>query len=256
MKRSRAFVEDRRQLIVSLLEENGQMSVTSLAEKMDVSALTMRRDLDYLQEQGTITRQYGTAKLATGEGSTTQAQERAKSAIAKAAARYVEDDETIFINTSTTALAIVPFITAENVTIITNNGKALQMPLKPTMTILLTGGEIRVPKWSMTGDFALGNINQVKASKCFMGCTGLSAAGGLTTGSFQEGPVNALMIERSEQHFALADASKIGLTSSFKYSPASGIDHLVTDTMAPGDELTRLREAGVQAIDVVNPNAH
>ena len=126
------------------------MSVASLAEKMNVSALTMRRDLDSLQEQGIITRQYGSARLATGEGGTTQTQERAKTAIARAAAKYVEDDETIFINTSTTALAIVPFITAENVTIITNNGKALQMPLRPTTTILLTGGEIRIPKWSMS----------------------------------------------------------------------------------------------------------
>lgn len=252
MKNCLRFVDQRRNSIINLLEQYGHVKVSFLSKELGVSPLTIRRDLDFLEEQHILTRQYGAATLLNpGSNAFSSSQVHCKTAIAKAAARLVKDQESIFINTSSTALLMMQYITAKNVTIITNNGKALQMPFNSSMSVLLTGGEIRIPKETMCGEFALQNINRVSASKCFMGCAGLSMESGLTTASFQEEPVNSLMLKRSEKHYILADYTKIGTTSSFKYGEASDIDLLITDESASKTMLSKLKRIGVDLM-VVN----
>lgn len=253
MRRSPHFVDQRRNAIIKILEQYGKVKVSFLADELNVSPLTIRRDLDDLEKHNIITRQYGSATLAhPGINAFSSNQERCKQAIAKAAAKLVEDQETIFINTSSTALLTMQYITAKNVTVITNNGKALGVQHNPTMTVVLTGGEIRFPKESMFGEFAINNINCVSASKCFMGCAGLSPEGGLTTSVFQESPINSLMIKRAKKHFVLADHTKIGITSSFQYGLASDIDLLITDSHASKLTLAKFKRMGVD-IQIVNP---
>lgn len=247
MRNSLHFVDRRRNAIIALLEQYGHAKVSFLAETLGVSPLTIRRDLDFLEEQQILTRQYGSAILLNpGSNEFSSSQVHCKTAIAKAAAQLVKDQESIFINTSSTALLMMQYITAKNVTIITNSGKALQMPFNSSMTVVLTGGEIRIPKESMFGEFALQNINRVTASKCFMGCNGLSAESGLTTASFQEGPVNDLMMKRSNKHYILADYTKIGKTSSYQYGTVNDIDLLITDESASKTVLSKLKRVGVE----------
>ena len=106
MKRSKALVASRRDEITAILEVRGQVSVAELAEHFDVSALTIRRDLDYLESQQVLTRQYGTATLLNPFGRPSGSRQiRANKAIAREAARYVEDGDCIFINTSSTGWA-------------------------------------------------------------------------------------------------------------------------------------------------------
>lgn len=252
MRNSLHFVDQRRNSIITLLEQYGQVKVSILAEELDVSPLTIRRDLDFLEQQHILTRQYGVATLMNpGSNAFSSSQVHCKTSIARAAAQMVKDQETIFINTSSTALLMMQYITAKNVTIITNSGKALQMPFNSSMTVVLTGGEIRIPKESMFGEFALQNINRVTAKKCFMGCAGLSAESGLTTALFQESPVNSLMLKRSEKHYILADYTKIGTSAGFQYGAASDIDLLITDESASKAALGKLKRIGVE-IMVVN----
>lgn len=254
MKNSLNFVDKRRTEIIRLLELYGHVKVSFLAQELNVSPLTVRRDLDSLEEQNIITRQYGSATLLNpGSSPFSSSQVQCKTAIAKAAARLVEDQDSIFINTSSTALLMMQYITAKNVTIITNNGKALKMPYNPMLTVVLTGGEIRFPKESMFGEFALQNINRVSAKKCFLGCAGLSIESGLTTAAFQERPVNSTMLKRSEKHFILADYTKIGVTSSFRYGAAEDIDRLITDDSAPKFLLAKFKRMGME-IELVKPS--
>ncbi|MCI1966479.1 MAG: DeoR/GlpR family DNA-binding transcription regulator [Oscillospiraceae bacterium] len=254
MKRSLNFVDHRRTEIIHLLEQYGHVKVSFLAKELNVSPLTIRRDLNSLEEHHIITRQYGKAMLLNpGSSGFSSSQMQCKTAIAKKAAALVQDQDSIFINTSSTALLMMQYITANNVTVITNNGKALKMPHNPTLTVALTGGEIRFPKESMFGEFALQNIGRVSANKCFLGCAGLSVEGGLTTAAFQERPVNSMMFERSEKHFVLADYTKIGVTSNFRYGEAENIDLLITNDTAPKSVLTKFKRMGMQ-IELVKPS--
>ena len=132
MKRSKALVASRRDEITAILEGRGQVSVAELAEHFD----TIRRDLDYLESQQVLTRQYGTATLLNPFGRPSGSRQiRANKAIAREAARHVEDGDCIFINTSSTALGLLEFITAQDVTVITNNGKAIFMDHDPMVSI-------------------------------------------------------------------------------------------------------------------------
>lgn len=254
MKRSKAYVASRRDAIIALLESRGEVSVAELAENFGVSALTIRRDLDYLEARQVVSRQYGSAKLLNPLGRPSGSRQvRANRAIACEAARGVEDGDCIFINTSSTALGVIDFITAQDVTVITNNGKALMLDERPNVSVLLTGGEVRPPKSSLTGEVALDYIKRVTATKCFLGVTGISANYGLTSATAPEPAINALMLERSKRHIVVADSSKIGLTSSFQFGSTDEVDLLITDTGATDSQVAKLRAFGVGEIVRVDP---
>ena len=198
MKRSKALVASRRDEITAILEVRGQVSVAELAEHFDVSVLTIRRDLDYLESQQVLTRQYGTATLLNPFGRPSGSRQiRANKAIAREAARHVEDGDCIFINTSSTALGLLEFITAQDVTVITNNGKALMLEERQNVSVLLTGGEIRPPRASMTGEIAMETIKRVTAAKSFLGCKVVSANFGLTIATSPEPAINSVMLDHS-----------------------------------------------------------
>lgn len=254
MKRSKAFVASRRDAIIALLESQGQVSVSDLAEHFEVSALTIRRDLDYLETRQVVSRQYGTATLLNPLGRPSGSRQiRANRAIAHEAAQHVEDGDCIFLNASSTALGIIDFITAQDITVITNNGKALLLDECPNLAILLTGGEIRPPRASMTGEIALTYIKRVTATKCFLGLTGLSANYGLTSATAPEPAINALMLERSKLHVIVADSSKIGLTSSFQFGSTDEVDLLITDTGATDAQVSTLKNYGLGEVIRVDP---
>ena len=249
MATSRSFVASRRSSIMSLLEQYRQVSVSDLADRFEVSSLTIRRDLDELEAQGLISRSYGMATLldplSTGLSSN---QVTAKFKLAQAAAKLIKDGDTVFINTSSTAIKVLEFITAENITVVTNNGSVLAADYPPSMTVLVTGGEVRPAKKSLTGDFALASINQIRAAKCILGCSGISAERGLTTLVSNEMRVNSLMLKHSEQHIVLADASKLGVNSSFQYGLPADIDVLMTDESASISQVAALEAAGVRKV--------
>ena len=244
-----SFVTQRRDEILRRLEREERVEIAQLALDFDVSTLTIRRDLDALASQGLVKRSYGQAMLADDALVGPAAdRERRKRAIAAYAATLVEDGEIVFINTGTTALGILEHVTAENVTFVTNNGRALDATLPTASTVILTGGEIRVPKWSMTGVFALDSLRATRAQKCFMSCSGISAELGLTTNVAQEMRVNELMLERSTDHVVLADSSKVGADSSFVYGAPDVIDVLVTDSGMSDEQVQAFQEAGVRCI--------
>lgn len=254
-RRSRGFVEQRRQTIVEILREEGRASVSDLAERLGISPLTIRRDLAALEESGVICRRYGEALLAEGVSPQSPASpfEAEKEAIARAAARLVGDDELLFINTSSTALALVPHITAQGVTVVTNSARAQGLPIPQSGMILVTGGEIRPPRGVLSGEFALANIRSVAATTCFVGCAGISLTAGVTSTTQQEATVNSLMVERADRMVLLADSSKLGIGAGFSYAPLDRVTLLITDTGATDEDVEILQEAGIHEIRRVEP---
>ncbi|RJX27418.1 MAG: DeoR/GlpR transcriptional regulator [Acholeplasma sp.] len=254
MRNSKAAIEKRRERILKLLEFRDTMTVEELAEELKTSEITIRRDLDHFEEQNLIDRHRGGASLNKNNFTTNIFSSNLainKHAIAKAAARFVEDGDTIFINTSSTALLMLEYITAKQVTVVTNNGRAIFCESKDNLFVVLTGGELRMPKESLVGDFAINNLNRVKASKCFLGCSGISVRGGFTTAVLQEVAVNEIMLRNTiGLKFVLADTNKVGREHSFISGSISDLNYLVTDTQANELEIKALRSAGLKVIQV------
>ncbi|HIY79519.1 MAG TPA: DeoR/GlpR family DNA-binding transcription regulator [Candidatus Olsenella excrementavium] len=256
MGKSRSFVEQRRDTITGILRARGRASVADLAEQLGISPLTVRRDLDYLEERGIATRRYGEAILA--EEGTVAVRETdptlaARTAIARTAAKLVRNHDLIFVNTSSTALEMVSHVEAEGVTVVTNSAKAQRLPIPPSGMILMTGGEVRPPRGVLSGEFALNNIRSVSATNCFLGCAGISTTAGITSTTQQEATVNSLMVERSDRMILLADSSKLGIGAGFTYAPLDRVTLLITDTGATDEDVEVLLEAGIHEIRRVEP---
>ncbi len=246
MRRERAVVDERQQQILQLLGDTPELALDEMAGVLHISMATLRRDLQQLQEKKLIERFHGGARL-TMPQSPEGGVSRERSKIARAAAAMVEDGDTIFINTSSNALEMLRYITCENVTVITNNGQAISMDTAPGVSVILTGGELRLPKYAMVGDFAINNLQNIYAKKAFLGCSGLSAKTGVTTENASEVNINQMMCSHAMNGtYILADHSKIGKNSSFISIDAMQVAHLITDSGASEDELMRIRAKGTQ----------
>jgi len=246
MRSSRITIEDRRNRLLCSLRSSGTVNIKEIAEELDVSPLTIRRDLDALEVTEGINRFYSGAKIGKTNGEAnifSSPYMRSKHAIACYAAKLVEDGDTIFINTSSTALAMIPMIKARHVTIITNNAKALEIEIPPNINLLFTGGEIRFPKEAMVGEFATNNLNMVTASKCFLGCNGITVHEGVTTAVMHEASINHLMLTRvMGSRYILADKTKIGKKLNFIYGTIKEVTMLITDTEAPQDRIAEFKD--------------
>lgn len=247
MKRERSYVENRRNQILEIMKENPKVRVDDLAKRFKVSLITIRRDLQYLEDKNLLIRFYGGASYANQREVEQNELKLYRKMIAKYAATLVEDGDSLFINTSSNALQMLPYVNCKNVTVITNNGKAIDIDYNEGVSIILTGGELRHPKETMVGDFAIRNLQTVFPKKAFVGCSGISPLSGVTTENASEVKINELMIQNvTKDVYVLADHTKVGKNSSFTSSSIQGITHLITDEKAPEEVLNELRTAGVQ----------
>lgn len=246
MKRERAYVDNRRNQILDIMKENPRVRVDDLAAKFKVSLITIRRDLQYLEDRKLLVRFYGGASYANQKEVEENEVKLYRKLIAKYAATLVEDGDSLFINTSSNALQMLTYVNRQNITVITNNGRAIDLDYQEGISIILTGGELRHPKETMVGDFAIRNLQTVFPKKAFIGCSAISPFSGMTTENAAEVKINEIMIQNAKNVYILADHTKIGKDSSFTSSPIHGIGHLITDEKAPEDVLNELRAVGVK----------
>lgn len=253
MKNSLINIDKRQKDILDLLQQEEQMTTLELAESLGVSISTVRRDLNLLEEKNDIIRNYGYCSY-NYDNKTDFDQsgpERIKQAIAREASKYVSDYDTVFINSSSTALKTLDFINSNHLTIVTNNVKVNYSPHKDNCNYILTGGEMRFPKEALVGDIALNTISSMNADVCVIGCSGVSVENGVTTKILNESTINEMMINKTLKFKILvADHRKIGLTSKFKIADISVFDYLITDQFCSDKVLNEIKNAGVKVIQI------
>lgn len=255
MKSSNADIKKRRREILELLEEKRKLSVPEISAITGVSEVTIRRDLIVLENMGTILRMHGSASFLDPDESQTRQNkiEQIKEAIAKKAAEFVQENDTLFINTSSTALASVKYLENKRVNAITNNVKIINLEPNPNLTVILSGGEVRFPKESLVGDIAIDFFSKMSSDVTIVGCSGLSKENTITTPIFHESKINSLMLERTNGlKILVADYTKIGISSNFISGNISDIDYLITDSYADQEILAEYEKSGVHIIQV-NP---
>lgn len=259
MKRKRSLVDNRRQKVLEVLKNDGLVKVGELAEQFNVSPLTIRRDLQYLEDNKKLERFYGGATV-TKEAQEVVTEENKislyRKRIAQYAASLVEDGDTIFINSSSTALQMIRYIKGKRVIVITNNGKAIYLDRAPEISVVLTGGALRDIKDAMVGEFARNNLSMVTAKKSFIGCSGLSLESGMTTEILNEVNINELMFTRvTDDAYILADHTKFGVNSSFVSCPIERIRNVITDEEAPQVIVEGMQKRGIH-VHMVKKDDH
>lgn len=227
----------RREIIRDYLVTHRIASTAELCALLEVSDATVRRDLEWLEDEGLVERTHGGAIL-TERLSLEQAyQQRAqrfpeeKRLIGALAASLIEDGDIVFINSGTTTTQIIRHIRADaDVTIITNNLFALMDVGEVGYEILLIGGEYQPKSRSVAGRFAINNLSQVYASKAFIGVDGISLRYGYTVPSNAEAEVVSLMLQRTHGLvYVVSDHSKWGVVSNYEIAAIEAIPRLITD---------------------------
>ena len=165
MKRDYESVERRRSQILKLIREQESVKVEDLAELFHMSTMSVRRDLQYLEDRNLVTRFYGGARANAAFRYKTPEEELAmyRKLLSRYAATKVDAGDTIFINGSSSALGLLDYLTVHDVHVITNNGFAAVKTYPKSVTITLTGGELR--EHIMVGDSVMRRLLNETASQ-------------------------------------------------------------------------------------------
>lgn len=258
MKNSRTTILSRQNSILKLLQQNGKMPVEDIAERMNVTTTTIRRDLTQMERDGTVRRGFGNAEYIHPDNmreieptNIQDDKELTRRRIAKRTAEFIDEGDVIFMNSSGTASLVLEYVNDKNITVLTNNARIIQRYYGQNIHILLVGGEVYGKKQSLIGQFALDTIGRVTATKCILGVSGISATGGLTSVILPETQINLLMIQQCQgSRIVVADGSKVGITQNFYSGSLRDITHLVTDASADRTSLDGIAQAGVTVIEV------
>ncbi len=252
MKKDRQSVNTRHAKMLSIIRERQEIKVDELAALFGVSLMTVRRDLQALEDKGLINRFYGGAAVeqrfsASGDKDDVTLY---RQLIARYAASLLLDGDYIFINGSSTALNLLDYIDEKTVHVFTNNGLAIGRKFPSGALITLSGGSIRGVSHIMTGDCTMRNLLITQAEKAFIGCTGISPDGEILCGIPTELAINETMISHAYEYYILADHTKIGKTSTYASCSLEKPGTVITDELAPADVLEHLKTIGMNVIQV------
>lgn len=230
--------------------------MAELSERFGVSPATVRRDLDALEDEGVIRRSHGgavVAERATPEPPIIQRMmenEEEKRRIGQAAAKLIQDGETIFLGSGTTTFEVARHLTGKkNLTVITNALNIVNLLAdQPEITVVVTGGLLRHSELSMIGHITEQTLKELRANKVIMGMRAISVQDGLTSDYLPETMTDRAIIQSASEVILVADHSKFGKVSTVLVAPVTAVHKVVTDSAAPSDIVAELRRLGIEVI--------
>lgn len=254
MKNNRKAVEERQAAILNCVRSRGEITVEELSEICNVSAMTVRRDLQLLEQNGLLKRSYG--KAVTIEQAERLSQDALeirmlRDRISAYASRLIDDGDRIFINGSRTALSMLRYTEKKTVSVYTNNGWALEEVYPSGVSLHLTGGEVY--QKIMVGEYVVQNLLGIQVNKTFLGCAAVYDDGEFRYDIPTEIAINEMMISRTTgELYILADHTKLkhrvnhaNTYGSCRYShPLT----FITDDQADPDIISSLRASGINVI--------
>lgn len=249
----------RHKRIIELIQRDGHVRVLDLSKLLEVSEITIRRDLALMEKEQLLERTHGGAISTTRIYKETKYSKRSdlhrenKDAIARRAAELIHDGDTVFINGGSTTFHVFRYIARKNVKIVTINAGCIGQVTNPEVELILAGGQYYPESNSFYGGFTTGILSQINASKAILGVHGISCRYGLTTPMQYAAEATRLMIDRTRgEVIVVADHTKIGLVSDYVTVPASRINTLVTDWLPEQDYSKDFESLGIKVIQT-NP---
>ena len=236
----------RQSLILQAVRSDGSARVSDLTQRLGVSDMTIRRDLEVLAREGLVDKVHGGAVLPGTPSSHEPGFEAKlvlerpeKTAIARAAAKMVTPGTAVALAAGTTTFALAQcLVDVPGLTIVTNSLRVANLFSGSRgadgTTIVLTGG-MRTPSDALVGPVADLTIKSLHFDTLFLGCTGLDPEVGLTTPNLAEAETNRALINRARRVVVLADHSKWGVVSLASFASVDKVNVLVTDALLPAE---------------------
>ncbi len=247
--------QNRKQLIVQTVEERGSADVRELADLLQTSEMTVRRDLVQLAASGLLYRTRGGAmkvSLATDQfrfANKTAVNAERKDYICQLAAQEIQEGDVIFMDCGSTVFRLCQFIRNKRITVITNSLPVVAELLSSDVTVNLVGGEVDKERQAVHGLMAEEHIGRYRANRAFIGVDGISLENGLSANSEKEASIAVAMARQTENVYLLCDSSKLETDKYLYFAPLSLFDILITDNEARPDVLAAYRKAGISLIN-------
>lgn len=242
----------RRRLILDTLRADGAVSITALAGLLDTSAVTIRRDLDYLDSIGQLTRTHGGAMAGQAARESPYSEKivlatAEKQAIGRLAAGLVHDGDVLIIGPGTTTEALAKnLVDRSGLTIVTNSLPVAQTFVSsPSNQVIMTGGTLRASILALVGDATNRTLRGINADSTFLSGNGFDSTFGLSTPNMTVADADRAMAASGRQVVVLVDHTKFGVRTAIQTLPLPEITHLVTDSGSPAHELEALSKLGV-----------
>lgn len=254
---SRNSTVARRDEILNMINSDGQVYVDELSAKFGVSEVTIRNDLDQLEQKSLLIRARGGAMRIEGRvGIDYNISEKdkinyaEKVRIGKAAAAMIKSSEIVLIDSGTTTVEMVKNLNGvEDLTVITNALNIASVLINnPNVNLTIPGGYLRKNSQSLVGPMAERSLRNFYVDKAFLGVDGFDTKTGLYTPNIEEAHLNELMIEIANEVILLADSSKFKKKSFAFICTVDKINVVITDDKISEDDHRRLQEAGVRVI--------
>jgi DeoR family transcriptional regulator of aga operon len=251
--RPEMLIDERRQHILELIQSQGRALVSDLSEQLNISQITIRKDLDYLQSKGVIQRSHGGALRVQSSAlidPTLQEKQkhnfREKERIATAATKMVEEGQCVILDSGTTTTAVAERLKRfKQLTVITNAVNIAAELAGTDFEVILVGGTMRKNSFSLVGPLAEDNLEEMHADILFLGVDGFDLEVGITTPNFLESRVNRAMVKAARQVVAVCDSSKFGRRSLSRIVPSGAVHHVITDQNLPKEIQEALRAMGI-----------
>lgn len=228
----------RQAYILNSLKQRDCAEITWLSQQMQVSDMTVRRDLSRMEEEGLLLRVHGGARALPQGGYEPMLNQRvliepaAKHAIGRYAAGLVAPGDVIAIDASSTAHAMLPYLDVP-VTVLTNAiGVAVALAENSKVAVILLGGKLRKPSLSLVGASATEMMANYHADKVFLSAKAADLTHGLTDATADEGEVKRAMLCGGSEIYLLADHSKLATCAFYRVCPIPRLHHLITNQSA------------------------
>lgn len=243
-----------------MLEEQGQVTITDLVKRFDISSVTARGDLDALSSTGLLLRSHGGAvrRQEPTEDYPLRLKESIhhpeKARIGRRAAEMVGSNETIILDSGTTTAEIARHLKTlrpPSLTVITNAlNIAMELSDAPGIAVVMLGGIMRHISYSFVGPQAEHMLRHLHADRLFLAVDGFDADIGPSTPDILEAQLNGLMMDIAREVNVVADSSKLGRRSLSRIGPIEKVRRLITDDKITDEMRDQLARRGVEVIIV------
>ncbi len=252
------FLEERQEIILNMLARDGKVRVRELSEKFKVTEDCIRKDLGALEKKGKLKRTYGGAvrirenshMLEVSKHRNTDVE--AKQRIAQAAVKLIHERDMVFLDISTSNLAIAELLVKmdQDITVVTNMIDILVVLARnPKIRVVFAGGKINKSRDGFWGGMTLDFISRLKPDIAFVGAVGVDVKeNSVSTYDIDDGINKAAIIRHSKKAYVVAEARKLSTDGNYNYTTLDTLSGLITDTLPAQDIQEAADSYGVEII--------
>ena len=245
----------RRKEIAAYITRRGSVTMPELCETFHVSMNTIRADVSFLEQTGTVEKVYGGVRTVQQQeiplfAQRAQLHTEAKRAIVRQAASLVNDGDTLFVDAGTTTMHLLDMLPLEvHATIVTGNLHIIaQAYTRPNLELIVLPGALNRRTNSVSDVSTLEFLGRYHFGKALMAATGLSADGKLNVSSYLDHEIKHLAVQQSDHRILLCDSAKFGAAGLMSYASLKDMDRLITDTHLHTTHVSRCGQLEAQEI--------